>query len=75
VAAAVEGCAIKGLAKLFISRGVKMHSEVKIYKIQEFFRFNHKGVLDHEQSKEIVHSLLFRKRKENITINYLTSLI
>ena len=34
-----------------------MKTEVKIYKIQDFIRFNHKGVLDYEQSKEIVHNI------------------
>jgi len=34
-----------------------LKTEVKIYKIHEFIRFNQKGVLDCEQSKEIVHDI------------------
>ena len=34
-----------------------MKTEVKIYRIHDFIRFNQKGVLDCEQSKEIVHDI------------------
>ena len=34
-----------------------MKVEVKIYKIQEFIRFNPKGVIDYERSKELIHDI------------------
>jgi len=40
----------------FVDRRI-LKVEVKIYKIQEFIRFNPKGVIDYERSKELIHDI------------------